>query len=532
MAWPRVNFHAGPFQGMRYLNSPQNWDHSYLYHAQDAFPTPDGAYAPRAADVAMAPTTVSASATVQGEHVFRTDDGTVRDILAINGELWRRSAGDLTKDVSTTNLTSATVTLNATGRVYFTEFNNTLVVTDGTNTPFTWDGTVSAGLTSLTNAPVAFGPPASYYAKLFFVKNTARDTIVWSEENAANTGYEAGGANNAWQLTQSGAGPIYRLLGRNEALYYWRRNSIGTIRGAVLSDFTASGVHDDISREVGTIAPESVIDYEGYIWFTDAIGRPWRYAPGGRLEPIWQNVAALFAGSGTDATPGGTGARALDIRPADAALTIAAPFHHHRAVVFGWTPNGSAFYTQMYAFDAETGGARCKLTPKAATPNIAHIGMGVLSSTIDYPVLNVAGLSSTAVNIVSFGSPNAPYASSTNPVFVTGPFAADHGKLLHSLQLNASVLVGPGTSTQFVSVKAATVPLGQLGDAASAISGTVILSAVASSPSERVAIWGLHREARWAQFQLSVENDSGGVGMLTGVDLEAAVVPKSPLVTR
>lgn len=532
MPWPRVDFHAGPFQGMRYINRPQDWDHSYLYHAQDAFPTPDGAYAPRAADAAMAPTTVSASATVQGEWVFRTDDGTVRDMFVINGELWRRSSGDLTKDVSTTNLTSASITLNSSGRVYFTEFNNTLVVSDGTNTPFTWDGTAGAGgLTKLTNAPVAYGPPTSYYAKLFFVKNTARDTIVWSEENAANTGYEAGGATNVWQLTQSGAGPLHRILGRNDALYYWRRGSIGTILGAVTTDFTASGTHDNLSQEIGTIAPESVVEYEGYIWFVDAQGRPWRFAPGGTLEPVWTNVAALFPASGPDATAGGTGARSLDLQPADVALTLAAPFHHHRAVVFGWTPAGTNFYTQLYAFDAANGEARCKLTPKAASINIAHLGTGVLSSSIDYPVLNAAGLSSTAVNIVSFGHPSSPYASGTNPVFVTGPWAAPPNRTLHSLKLSTTVLVGPGGATNFVSVKAAAVPLGNLGDAASAISGTAILSAVASSPSERIATWGLKRQARWAQFRLSVENDSGGVPLLTGVDLHAAVMPLHPKVT-
>lgn len=531
MPWPRVDFHAGPFQGMRYINRPQDWDHTYLYHAQDAFPTPDGAYAPRAADVAMAPTTVSASATVQGEAVFRTSDGTVRDILAINGELWRRSAGDLTKDVSTTNLTSATITLNASGRIHFATFNDTLVVTDGTNTPFTWDGTVSAGLTSLTNAPVAFGPAAVYYAKLFFVKNTERDTIVWSEELAANTGYEAGGFNNAWSLRQSGSGPIHRILGRNEALYYFRQRSIGSIRGAVTTDFSAAGVHADISEQVGTTAPESVLDYEGYIWFVDAQGRPWRFAPGGRLEPVWHNVSALFAASGTDATPGGTGARSLALQPADVALTLAAPFHHHRAVVFGWTPSGAAHYTHLYAFDAESGEPRSRITTKAATINAAHIGTGVLSSTIDYPVLNVAGLSSTAVNIVSFGSPSAPYASGTNPVYVTGPFAAPSGKTLHSLKLTTRIVIGPGGATEFVSVKATAVPLGHLGDAASAISGTAILSARASSPSERVAVWGLGREARWQQFQLSVENDSGGVPLLTGIDLEAAVMPLPATVT-
>lgn len=540
MAWPRVDFHAGPFLGMRYISQPENWDHQYVYHAQDAFPTPEGGYGPRSATAAVQVSAVSASATVQGGHLFRTNDGTIREMLAINGELWRRTAGAFTKDVSTTNLTSATITLNNTGRVYLDTFNNQLVVSDGTNTPFTWDGTVSAGLTKLSNAPVAYGPPTVYYAKLFFVKNTERDTIVWSEENAANTGYEAGGFNNAWSLRQSGAGPIHRILGRNDALYYWRSGSIGTIHGAVNTDFTTAGVHDDVSREVGSTAPESVVDYHGYIWFVDKAGRPHRFAPGGVLEPVWQQVAALFPGGGTDVTPG-SGAyttRAFALTPSDIALTLAAPLPLHQCVVFGWSPSGTAFYTQRYAFDAISGRALCKLVNTSTVADVQHlgagIGTGVISGTIDdFPCLTVAGNFSNQTWVTTFGDPSQGVALTTNtvPAYITGPFAAPQGAMLQADRLRAQFFMGPSTAT--VSVVATVFDSGKYGDAGSALPGAAVLAGLQSAPSTRVATWGLHRRARWLQFLLSAGTTAIGpqVAVLTGVDVSGAVLPLHPKVT-
>jgi hypothetical protein len=77
-----------------------------------------------------------------------------------------------------------------------------------------------------------------YYAKLFMLKRD-RKTIVWSEENQPNTGYEAGGYNNAWELTQTSNEPLTAIIGTNEALYYGRKTSVGAIRGACQLD-----VHD------------------------------------------------------------------------------------------------------------------------------------------------------------------------------------------------------------------------------------------------------------------------------------------------
>lgn len=225
------------------------------------------------------------------------------NVQVLSGELYTEVAGVLARQVTTANLTTAAITLAATGRVFVTPFNGLLVFSDGVNTAFTWDGTAGAGgLVKLTNAPVFYGKPTVYYGKLMGIKNTERDTFVWSEENAANTGYEAGGFNNAWSLTQTGGGALYALLGANEGLYYWRSNHTGIIRGAVTPDFSSAGVHDDVSTSVGVTDPEAVCFAGERVWFGDPQGRPYTIVDG-QVIPVWGEVADAFGLGAGDATP-------------------------------------------------------------------------------------------------------------------------------------------------------------------------------------------------------------------------------------
>lgn len=188
-----------------------------------------------------------------------------------------------------TNVPLVGVGLSQDVRVFCVTYNNTLVVNpnDGTNLPWTWDGT---NFVSLTNAPLAYGQPTVYYGKLFLIKWTTRNTIDWSEENSANTGYEAGGFLNTWQLTQTDPNIIYAIYGTNEALYYWRARSMGRILGAVTPTFSSDGVHDAISLRTGTVSPAAITNYGDEIFFLDADGRPWVLEPGGSTIPIWQSL--------------------------------------------------------------------------------------------------------------------------------------------------------------------------------------------------------------------------------------------------
>lgn len=188
---------------------------------------------------------------VQGIYQFTKINGTEYTVAIVGGKFYTYNWGTDTW----TEDTPGAATISTTATCYFTTFADVLVVSDGTNTPWKWDGTND---TVLSNAPVIYGQPVVYYAKLFGIKNTERSTIVWSEENDPTTGYEAGGYNNAWTLGQTEQEPLFVLIPSNEALFYLRARSIGAIRGAVNDDFINSATREGISTSIGSKSPNGI----------------------------------------------------------------------------------------------------------------------------------------------------------------------------------------------------------------------------------------------------------------------------------
>lgn len=232
---------------------------------------------------------------------FTRLDGTEYTVAIVGGQgiyTFNWSTRAWTQVVTVANLTTASITLSETAQAYAVTFNNTLVISDGVNKPFTWDGTAGAGgLVSLTNAPVFFGPPWVYYAKLHGIKNTSRTTFVWSEELAANTGYEAAGYVNAWTLGQTDQNALYAGIGTNAAEYLFRARSVGVIQGAVTPEFVSSGVHDAASSNVGTTSPAGIVYHEGRVFFLDAEMRPHMIVPGAPgAIPLWNDAIETVAG--------------------------------------------------------------------------------------------------------------------------------------------------------------------------------------------------------------------------------------------
>lgn len=188
-----------------------------------------------------------------------------------------------------TDVTPVGPTISATGQIYTVFFADGMIVSDGVNKPWHWDGTTA---TVLTDAPVAYGQPVVYYAKLFFINAANRIEIMWSEENDATIGYDQGGFNNAWQLGITDQDPLFALYPTNEALYYFRAFSSSAIVGAVTDEFQTSGVQEGISAEVGTRSPRSIVSAGRDIWFLDADNRPQVIQSGGGLvsPPPWKDA--------------------------------------------------------------------------------------------------------------------------------------------------------------------------------------------------------------------------------------------------
>ena len=217
-------------------------------------------------------------------------------VALIAGQIWTKTAaGAWTLRVTTANFTTATISIvNTTYWLHVVEYNGELVFTDNTNQAWSWDGTAGAGgLTLLTNTPATtVGAPTVYYGKLFFIKSG--NTIVWSEENAANTGYEATGYNNAWDLKQTDDAPIRAILGTEGALYFWRPTSIGYVTGSVTPDFASTGVQDGVSTQVGISSAWS-LSWDGTTaYFADQRGKPWAMRDR-QLIPLWEQIAPIWS---------------------------------------------------------------------------------------------------------------------------------------------------------------------------------------------------------------------------------------------
>lgn len=145
----------------------------------------------------------------------------------------------------------------------------------------------------------AYGPPVVYTGSMFFVLNAvgatgARTSIAWSEPNLPGEGYRQDDFDNVWELTQTGSDPIYALAATNDALYYSRAYSWGALSGAPNVNFQNTATHDVVSGNIGCLAPRTVQTFLNYVYFADALGRPYRFAVGGSPEPLWTQLRQWF----------------------------------------------------------------------------------------------------------------------------------------------------------------------------------------------------------------------------------------------
>lgn len=275
------------FRGMKDSADPQTADPTYARLIQNCYPL-DGGLGARLIGrpgLAQIGAQIGAAGRVQGIYQFTKISGTEYTIVIAGGKFYTYN---WTTNVFTEDAPAA-ATISTTATCYFVTISDVVVISDGVNTPWTWDGTTDVVLTA---CPVLYGQPTIYYAKMFGIKNTERSTVVWCEEADPTTGYEYAGYNNAWTLGQTDQDPLFALLGTNEALYYWRARSIGAIRGAVDADFINSGTREGVSQTVGTSSPDGIAIDGGNAWFMDTDNRPTGLSiAGGRLNTSsWKDV--------------------------------------------------------------------------------------------------------------------------------------------------------------------------------------------------------------------------------------------------
>lgn len=286
---------AGPFRGMRDAPEPPATDPALAQYAGNMCRRPGPVDAGLVSRPGFRKMGATLSGTCQAIRTWTRATGARSTVTIMGGKLytydWNTAAWS--EVVTASNLASKSITLSSAARVALVPFADGLVVSDGVNVPFHWDGTSGAGgLTKMTNCPVLYGPPTVYYSKLVGIKAAARNTMVWSEEGDPNVGYEAGGYNNAWDNPGGYSDPLTAVVGTNEALYVLRERTTIAITGAVTSDWATAGTRANVSEDVGTMSPWATLATASGVLVVDADARPQLFRPSDpRPFPLWPDCA-------------------------------------------------------------------------------------------------------------------------------------------------------------------------------------------------------------------------------------------------
>lgn len=386
----RTTLRTGPWKGVYATRDPFDVDPQYLTDARNIYiadPTGgSGIYARPGFTLTNGGTAVHSSATAfKGQNVFTHYglDGEPTNFAAFGGKLYRADGGLNTY----TDVTPVGVTISADRdvRVYFCDLGGVMCVNDGVNRPWVASNITSTPITGtyidfdgVGTSWRAFGPPRVYGGSGFFVLYSvngvaARIDIAWTEPNDWTTGYQQPDYDNRWTLEQTGTDPIYALAGTNVALYYWRQRSIGAIAGAVGINLATTATHDAISSNVGTEAPQTVIQFRDRVFFCDVMGRPWMFTIGEPPQDIWLQMRSIVDAANIAYTGVTSRVATAGFEPTLNLYCVA---------IWSPEPGSSASPVEFHTFDAQTGryGGRWSIGPTATGVSVDAIGSFVDNS--------------------------------------------------------------------------------------------------------------------------------------------------------
>jgi hypothetical protein len=301
---------------------------------------------------------VTQATAFRGQGIISHTDlsGTTYNFVVFAGKLWRSDA----QFVTATDVTPAGITIDptVTTRVYGTSFANTLVITDGVNRP--WLAT-NLSATPITGTNIQFnaandpwsvyGPFRLYAGSGFAILNSvnsvsARTDLVWSAPGDLSTGYQQTNYDYRWTMGQTEADALTAIYGTNTGLVYWREHSIGIISGIPGPNLQSTHTDDAVSRNIGTLAPQSIVGYGTVLYFTDAIGRPYRWVPGFDPEPIWLQMRGVLS----SASVGFSG-----VTKSVTTAAYEATMNAYIVAVWSTIPSQDGPPVEGYIFDARTG---------------------------------------------------------------------------------------------------------------------------------------------------------------------------------
>lgn len=175
-------------------------------------------------------------------------------IVAAGGKAYRR-------DPVTLEFLEIASGLSPTALTQFATCVNYMVVFDGVNPPWKWDGTT---VTPLANAPADGWLVCYHKEKVFTVSKAEPSTLLWPTSFMP----EVWPAVNYWKVADGDGDELKAILAYQGTLVALKSRSVHVLRGTDLEDF----VLDDPSQGHGAVGPNAAVVSGNYLWFIDQAG--------------------------------------------------------------------------------------------------------------------------------------------------------------------------------------------------------------------------------------------------------------------
>ena len=180
-------------------------------------------------------------------------------IAARGTHLYRSGGSGWTQLTDNATYSSSGVNLSGSGKVRFTKHhfgsNDVLIIVDGDDKPYKWDGSTFAQITTATGDQDGAQHVANHKNHLFFGKDT---TLSFSAP-FSDTDFTA--ASGAGTIVFDNA--ITGLISFREQLIIFTEKTIHLLAGSSIADFKL----EPITRDIGAVQPDTVQEIGGDIMF-------------------------------------------------------------------------------------------------------------------------------------------------------------------------------------------------------------------------------------------------------------------------
>lgn len=193
--------------------------------------------------------------------------GLVRGLTVFNGNaiavrgthVYMSSGSGWTQLTDNGTYSSAGITLGGTGKVRFTQHSftgtKTLLIVDGTNKPFKFDGTTFSSITTATSDQDDTTFVVAHREHIFLVK----DKLLTFGAPLSDSDYTVASGAGFFRFTN----PITGIVPFRDQLFVFTANSIDVISGSSEAEFTKQ----TITKDVGAVKEDTIQEIGGDVIF-------------------------------------------------------------------------------------------------------------------------------------------------------------------------------------------------------------------------------------------------------------------------